>query len=360
MRARFRGFHTPLSRLALFALGLAVLPLFVRSTYLLTLMIFVGLYTILTAGLCLLMGYAGQVSLGHAAFYGLGAYVSAVSTVKGGLSPWLGLLFAVIFTGGIAFLIAQPIFRLRGHYLAMATLGFGYIVYIFFTEASGLTGGPSGLTGVPYFTLGTWSFDRDVKAYYLVWGFAIGVLAVSLNLVASRTGRALRAIHGSEIAAQAMGVNARWLKTQVFVLSACFAGLTGSLYAHYLTFVNPSPFGFHFSVMLLVMASVGGVATVWGAPFGAAAVMGLSEVLRAVVPRLLPHASGETESTVFGVLLVLVMIFMPEGVVQRLTDLYHLRHRRDGLPSPWGARVRSLLRRHIRAEGRVERIDTTS
>jgi branched-chain amino acid transport system permease protein len=348
----------PRSWLAVFALAMGLLPLLVRSNYLLTLMVFVGLYTILTVGLCLLMGYAGQVSLGHAAFYGLGAYVSAVTTVKVGLSPWLGILFSLIITGVIAFLIAQPIFRLRGHYLAMATLGFGYIVYIFFTEASTLTGGPSGLSGIPYLSIGGWAFDRDVKAYYLVWGVAILVLAASLNLVGSRTGRALRAIHGSEIAAQAVGVNARRLKTQVFVLSACFAGLAGSLYAHYLTFVNPSPFGFHFSVMLLVMASIGGVATVWGAPFGAAAVMAFSEILRAVVPRLLSHASGETEITVFGILLMLVMIFMPEGVVQRISNLYKLRQGgRRALPA-WTSRVAARLRRRMKWGGRVEHIDT--
>ncbi len=345
--------------LLLFAGGLALLPLFVRSSYLLTVMVFIGLYTILTVGLCLLMGYAGQVSLGHAAFYGLGAYVSAITTLKAGLSPWLGIVFSLICTGAIAFLIAQPIFRLRGHYLAMATLGFGYIVYIFFTEASALTGGPSGLSGVPYLSIGGWAFDRDVKSYYLVWGVAIVVLAASLNLVSSRTGRALRAIHGSEIAAQAVGVNARRLKTQVFVLSACFAGLAGSLYAHYLTFVNPSPFGFHFSVMLLVMASVGGVATVWGAPFGAAAVMAFSEVLRAVVPRFLSHASGETEITVFGILLMLMMIFMPAGVVPRIADLNLLRKRVKWPPrSVIGQKIVTLLPWRRKWEGRGERIDT--
>ncbi len=323
-----------------FVLLIALLPVFVRSSYLLTIMIFIGLHTILTIGLCLLMGYAGQVSLGHAAFYGLGAYASAIATATYDLSPWLGILLSIALTGSIAFAIAQPIFKLKGHYLAMATLGLGYIVYIFFTEASFLTGGPSGLTGVPYLSIAGWAFDRDIKYYYLVWTAVMVVLVASLNIVNSRVGRALRAIHGSEVAAQSVGVNTARLKAQVFVISAIYAGLAGSLYAHYVTFVNPSPFGFHFSVTLVVMASVGGVATVWGAPFGAGVVTVLTEALRAVVPRLLDHASGEYEIIAFGALLMLIMIFMPQGVVQGLTETYARRFRSSlsrkpsSLPSP--------------------------
>lgn len=318
--------------LSLLVGALILLPVVVRSSYLLSIMIFVGLYTILTTGLCLLMGYTGQASLGHAAFYGLGAYTSAIVTTRFGLSPWLGVVLAMALTGSVALLMARILFRLSGHYLAMATLGFGYIVYILFTEASELTGGPSGLTGIPYLAIGNWAFDRDAKVYYLVWTAAVGVLVLSFNLVRSRTGRALRAIHSSEVAAQAMSINVTLLKTQVFVLSASFAALAGSLYAHYLTFVNPSPFGFHFSVMLLVMASVGGTATVWGAPFGAALVVMLGELLREVVPKLVETLTGamshggEFEFTAFGLLLVLVMQFTPEGIMPRLARIAaHLR-----------------------------------
>jgi branched-chain amino acid transport system permease protein len=307
---------------------LALLPVFVRSPYLLTIMIFIGLHTILTVGLCLLMGYAGQISLGQAAFYGLGAYTSAITTAKYGLSPWLGLPLSMALTGGVAFVIARPIFKLRGNYLAMATLGFGYIIYILFNEAASLTDGPSGLTGVPYLSIAGWAFDRDIKYYYLVWGIAVVVLLASLNIINSRVGRALRAIHTSEVAAQSVGVDTGRLKAQVFVISAVYAGLAGSLYAHYLTFVNPSPFGFHLSVMLVVMAAVGGLATVWGALFGAAVITLLTEALRAVVPLLLDHASGEYEIIAFGILLMLVMIFMPRGVVQAGTDFYSRREKR--------------------------------
>lgn len=307
-------------RLGALVVAVALLPLVVRSPYLLSILIFVGLNTILTVGLCLLMGYAGQVSLGHAGFYGLGAYVSAIATTRLGLSPWLGIVLAMIVSGSVALAIAWPLFRLKGHYLAMATLGFGYIMYIAFTEASGLTGGPSGLTGVPHLALGGLVLKSDVAYYYVVWAAAVVVLLASLNVVDSRVGRALRAIHGSEVAAQAYGVNTGRLKAQVFVLSSAYAGLAGSLYAHYVTFVNPSPFGFHTSVMLLVMAAVGGLATIWGAPLGAAVVTMLGEALRAVVPAVQNRASGEYEIILFGLLLMGIMVFMPQGVVQGLSD----------------------------------------
>ena len=328
-------------RLGLFALLVALLPLFVQSAYALTIMIFVGLYTILTVGLCLLMGYAGQVSLGHAALYGLGAYISAIATRTYGLSPWLGLLLSMVLTGGVALVIARPIFKLKGHYLAMATLSMGYIIYIFFNEVSDLTGGPSGLTGVPYLSIAGWPLDNDIKYYYLVWGMALLGLLAALNLVHSRVGRALRAIHGSEIAAESLAVDTTRLKSQVFGISAVYAGLAGSLYAHYLTFVNPSPFGFHFSVMLVVMASVGGTATVWGAPIGAALVTLLTEALRAIVPKLSNHASGEYEIIAFGLLLMLIMIYMPQGVVQGLTELY--THRVKDQPARVGLKGKPLF-----------------
>ena len=324
-------------RLGVFVLVVGLLPLAVRSPYLLSILIFVGLNTILTIGLCLLMGYAGQVSLGHAGFYGLGAYASAVVTTRLGLPPWLGILLAMILAGSVALAIAWPLFKLKGHYLAMATLGFGYIVYILFTEASSVTGGPSGLTGVPHLALGGLALSSDVAYYYVVWGAALAVLLTSLNVVHSRVGRALRAIHGSEVAAQAFGVNTGRLKVQIFVLSAVYAGLAGSLYAHYVTFVNPSPFGFHTSVMLLVMAAVGGLATIWGAPLGAAVVTMLGEVLRAVVPALQNRASGEYEIIAFGVLLMVIMVFMPQGVVQGLSDAYARRRRKAPVDGGVGA-----------------------
>ncbi len=297
------------------AIALAALlaaPL-VGGSYYTSILIVIAIHTIVTVGLCLLMGYAGQVSLGHAAFYGLGAFFSAILTVSYKVNPWAALFLAAAATGLIAFLIAFPIFRLRGHYLAMATLGFGIIAYILFVELKQFTGGPSGLPGIPTFSIGPLDIDSDLKFYYLAWAFCLGVLFISQNVVNSRVGRALRALHGNEEAARSLGIEVGQFKMKVFVLSAVYASLAGSLYAHYTTFVSPQPFGFLFSVRLVVMAVVGGLASIWGAIFGTAVITLLGDLLQGF---------GELDTVVFGLILILVMVFMPQGLFRGILDLY--------------------------------------
>ena len=307
--------------LLLFALIVALLPLIIRSPYMLSTAIFIGIASILTLGLCMLMGYAGQISLGHAAFYGLGAYASAILTVKLGLSPWLAILAGIVITGVMAFLIGKIIFRLSGHYLAVATLGLGIVVFLAFNEFGDITGGPTGLPGVPRLAVGDFVFDTDVKYYYLVWAVLIVLMVVSLNIVNSRVGRGLRAIHGSEAAANSVGIDSSSYKLQVLILSAIYASIAGSLYVHYMRFVSPTPFDFHASVRLVVMAAVGGLASVWGAPFGAAAILLLTTVLRDNLPRVIPNASGEHTVIAYGIILVVIMIYMPQGLTYSLTNL---------------------------------------
>jgi len=303
-----------------FAVIVGALPLVLRSPYLLSTAIFIGIFTIVTLGLCLLMGYAGQVSLGHAAFWGIGAYTSAILTVKLGVSPWLAMAAGVVVTAGVAYLIAIPIFRLREHYLAMATLGLGIIATLAFGEFRELTGGPSGLPGVPRLAVGGFVFAGDVEYYYLVWAVVVVLIGLSLNIVNSRVGRALRAVHASEAAAESIGVDASRYKLQVLVLSAAYASLAGSLYVHYMQFVSPQAFDFGVSVRLVVMAAVGGLASVWGAPFGAAAVMLVTVLLREALPLVIPNASGEHITIVYGLVLILIMIFMPEGLTRGVIE----------------------------------------
>ena len=295
-------------------LFVATLPLWLNSPYALSTLILIGIYTIVTLGLSLLMGYAGQISLGQAAFFGLGAYGSAVLTVQAGWSPWLALIASALGTGLIAYLIGIPIFRLRGHYLAMGTLAFGVIVHIVLNEWKVVTGGPSGLPGIPRLTVGGLVLKGDLVYYYLVWLLVLVALVIALNIVNSRFGRALRAIRDSELAAESLGVEATRCKLQAMVTSALYASVAGSLYAHYMIFVSPSAFDFDTSVRLVLMAAVGGLASIWGAPFGAAAVMLLSLVLREIIPLLTPRGSGEQQILAYGVLLVTIMIFMPEGL----------------------------------------------
>ncbi len=277
-----------------------------------TLMIFIGLSTMVTVGLCLLMGYTGQVSLGQAAFYGTGAYISAVLTKTCGVNPWLAMLVAAAGTGTFAFLIGYPIFRLKGNYLAIATLGLGLIVYVLFRQLG--PGGPSGTGDIDILSIGGFGFDTPFRRYFLVWGFCLVLLLISQNIVNSRTGRALRAIHGSEEAASSLGVNVDRFKVKVFVLSAVYASLAGSLLVHHLRFVSPQPFDFIASVKLVVMAVIGGLASVWGAIFGAGTTRLLSDEL------LLRF--GEWDVVVYGLVLMLVMILMPDGLFVWLKGAY--------------------------------------
>jgi len=288
------------------------LPLGLGNSYYLNVLVFVGIYSLITIGLSLLMGYTGQISLGHAAFFGLGAYTSGVLSTKFGVSPWLALLAAIFVTGGIAFLIGAPALKLKGHYLAMATLAFGYIVFIVFNQASSLTGGPSGFGQIPRFRLGNFLLRSDVHYYYLVWTLVIVVLLVSLNIIHSRVGRALRSIHEGELTANIMGVNTAKYKIQVFVLSAVYASLAGSLYAHFITFLNPTPFGFHFSIVLVAMVAVGGMASVWGAMIGAALLTILPEYLRAF---------HDYDILIYGSILLLIMMFLPQGLFAGILSL---------------------------------------
>lgn len=270
-------------------------------------MVFGGIYCLITIGLSLLMGYAGQISLGHAAFYGIGAYVSGILTVHYGLNPWLCMLIGGCIAALVAFLVGTPALKLRGHYLAMATLAFGIIVYIVFNEEVEVTGGPDGMSGIPGLSLFGFEFDTVEKYYYLVWGFVFAAFLFTINILQSRTGRALRAIHSSEVASGAMGINVSRLKISVFVYSAVLSSLAGSLYAHYLNFINPSTFDLFFSVKLVIMIALGGMHDIWGAIIGGLLITFLNyEWL---------HYFGELEIIVYGAILLLGTIFLPRGLV---------------------------------------------
>lgn len=323
MKDRFWNRYRRWIQIFLFSLVIAAFPLFDRSAYHLAIMIQIGLFTILVIGLNLVMGYTGQISLGHAAFYGLGAYASGMLTVHLDMNPWLAMLVGAVLTGLIALIVGGPIFRLKGHYLAMATLGFGVIVHLAFKEfLKDLTGGPTGLVGIPRLTIGAFVFDNDVKYYFLVWFFVVVILSLGLNIVNSRVGRALRSIHGSEIAAETLGVDTARYKLQVLVISAVFASLAGSLRTHYNLHVSPASFTFLSSVELVIMAAVGGLASIWGAPFGAATVHIIRPLTRELMRRILNFRSGEHELIAYGIILVLIMIFMPQGLVAGIGDRF--------------------------------------
>lgn len=293
---------------------LLIIPLIVDSNYLYSTLVIIGLYAIIVQGLGILMGYAGQVSFGHAAFFGLGGYTAAILTTQFHWPTLLALSASVILPGIIAGLIGRQTLKLRELYLALATLGFGILVHIFFNEGGELTGGPSGISGIPNLSIGSLSIDSDQKFYLLVWIILLLLLIGIYNLIHSRTGRALCSIRESEYAAENAGIDCARLKLQAFIFSALLAGLAGGLYAFFVTFISPSPFSFHTSVQFVLMAVIGGLGTFWGPLLGAAVVVALNELLREVVPLLIPGAGGEYQIIIYGVILVGLMIFQPKGL----------------------------------------------
>jgi branched-chain amino acid transport system permease protein len=292
-----------------FAAAVLLTPFLLKGSYFLNVLVFIGIHTMLAVALNLLLGYAGQISLGHAAFFGIGAYVSGILTTQFLIDPWLAMILAGFFAAGLAFVIGFPILKLRGHYLAMATLGFGIILYIIFNETVGWTGGPSGLSGIPNLHLGSLHFDNDRNTYYLIWIFTLGVMLLSINLSQSRIGRALRAIHDSEVAARVMGVNARLLKVQIFTVSALLSAIAGSLYAHTMTFISPVAFGFNFSVELVTMVIIGGLGSIYGSFLGAAILTLLPELLRVF---------QDFDIVIYGLMLILITMYMPGGLISGL------------------------------------------
>jgi branched-chain amino acid transport system permease protein len=319
-----RGFNTlkkELIKFALFSAFIFCVPKFAGDGYLLNVLVFVGIHTMLAVALNLLLGYAGQISLGHAGFFGLGAYISGVLTSAYGLNPWLVMPLAAVAVGAAAFLIGLPILKLKGHYLAMATLGLGIIIYIIFNETVDLTGGPSGLSGIPNLSVSDIVFDSDLKNYYLIWSFTLLVVLLAINLANSRIGRALRAVHDSEVAARVAGVNARILKVQIFAMSAVISSFAGSLYAHTMTFISPTSFGFNFSVELLTMVVIGGLGSIYGSFLGAALLTLLPEILR---------EAHDYDIIIYGALLVIMVMFMPGGLVRGVPEIFRKLSGRKG------------------------------
>ena len=285
-----------------------------KSEFYLTQLTMSAYYALVTLGLCLLMGYAGQVSLGHAGFFALGGYTTAVLSTLG-VIPWLSIPAAIALTAVVAFLVGIPVLRLRGHYLAMATLAFGFIVSRVLLGTS-LFGAADGISDIPAFRLFAGLVISGKKAlrvenYYIAWTLVtLGVL-VAVNLVGSRVGKALRAIHGNEEAASAMGVDVARYKLAVFVLSAVYAAVGGACLAHFNGGIGPSEAGVLRSVRYVALVAAGGMGNLGG-------TLAVSVVLTFLSLR---GAFGLYDDAVFAAILVAIMLFAPEGVLGPLGGL---------------------------------------
>lgn len=271
-----------------------------------------ALLAIGNVGLILVSGYAGQISIGQAAFYGTGAYCSAILTTRSGLAPPLALLIGAALSAVFAWLVGLAIFRVRGHYLALATLAFGLVAFHVANQLE-VTGGPSGIVDIPKLALGV-VLTSDLRYYVLVAAVLFVAVAVADNIVRSPLGLSLRALGDAETAAAASGIDIRRHKVIVFVVAAVFASVAGSLYAHWVTFVEPSVLGLLVSLQFLIMATVGGLRSVWGGPVGAFVIVTLTQVSRETLPRIAPNVGGEYEIIVYGLALVLVLLFLPDGI----------------------------------------------
>ncbi len=347
--------------LLVFSLFILVMPFWAENVYktisldFVFIMRLVGVFAIAAVGLNLLMGYAGQVSLGQGAFFGIGAYTSSLLTLKAGLPVWLGIALAIAVSALFGLLVA-PVLRLRGHYLAMATLGLGIIVFVFLREMTWLTEGNFGLSGIPTIDLpftGITGFDLPFIAdraqrpeiylqFYLIWFVAIFVLYLCANLVRSRVGRSMRALHQSEVAAEAMGVNVSAQKIKVFVLSAALGGLAGGIYANLQGYIDPNMFSITLSISILTMVVIGGMESIWGAVAGAAVITFLPKIVEAIpkwvgdAPKWLERYSNY-EGIIFGLILILTMVFMPSGITKGLSDL--VLQRRSPFVNPFRRKV---------------------
>lgn len=354
------------SQILLFSLliiGIQLLTQLTGSAYHLTQLTMTAYYSLLVIGLCMLIGYAGQISMGHAGFFAIGGYISAFLTThdfsaqkglavvgfltKAGIlarrpdlyggdllavHPWAACLVAVCTAVLIAFVIGGPVLKLRGHYLAMATLGFGIIIYRIVLGTT-LLGSADGITDVPAFTLlpglaVSGKGPSRIANYYIAWGTVVAGMILLVNLIHSRVGRALTAIHGAEDAADAMGIDTADYKLRIFVLSAGYAALAGVLLTHYNGGIGPSEASVMKSVRYVSIVAIGGMASLWGALLMSLLLNYLS----------LRGSFGTFDDAVFGAILILIMLFAPEGLLRKQTwaELKAALAARTGRPATGG------------------------
>lgn len=287
-------------------------PLMPVPEFWITLANYIGLYAIVALGLVLLTGVGGMTSFGQAAFVGLGAYSSAYLCTALGYSPWLGLLAGLVLTMVAAFAIGMITMRLSGHYLPLGTIAWGLSLFFLFGNME-ILGKYDGLNGIPAITLAGFKLDSGRSMFALIWVILLLAIIAIQNLLQSRPGRAIRALKGGGVMAEAMGVNTARMKVIIFVIAAMLASISGWLYAHLQRAVNPTPFGLNQGIEYLFMAVVGGAGHVWGALLGSALLTLLKDKLQSILPVLL-GANGNFEVIVFGVLLILLLQRARDGV----------------------------------------------
>ncbi|KAB0641952.1 ABC transporter permease subunit [Burkholderia latens] len=304
--------------------------------YWITLLNYIGLYAIVAIGLVLLTGVGGMTSFGQAAFVGIGAYATAFLTTRYGVSPWLALIVGVALTALVALVLGAVTMRLSGHFLPLGTIAWGLALFYLFGNLE-LLGKYDGINGIPALNLFGIELGSGRSLYFLIWAVVLAAIVSVQNLLNSRPGRAIRALRGGGVMAEAMGVNTAWMRVVIFVYAAVLAAVSGFLYAHLQRAVNPTPFGLNHGIEFLFMAVVGGVSHVWGAVLGAAILTVLQDYLQTLLPKLL-GSEGNFEIIVFGVLMVLLLQYARQGMWPFVAKLFprgpraHVPDRADPLP----------------------------
>jgi branched-chain amino acid transport system permease protein len=307
---------------------LFLLPVALNKPFIYTILNVSGINALTVLGLLLLVGYAGQISFGHAGFMALGAYTSAIVVVKLNMPVLIGVLSGFIITSIIAGLLAIPVLKLKGYYLAMATLAFGIIFSKLVIELKELTGGPVGIGEIPPFSVGDLILHGEEAYFILIWSIVFIVYQFCKNIEASHIGRMLKGINTDEDVVSCLGVDVKRIKIIVFVFSAVLASLSGSLYAHYMKYISPEVFSADNSVFLIMMVFLGGTRYVWGALLGSLLLNFLPEVLRAYKD----YSIG-----LYGLALVFIVLLMPEGLSAFLVKVYAIISKsfkiQNGVPS---------------------------
>ena len=304
----------------IFGLAVFLLPLAVSGSYVIGVMCFVALYGALALGKGVLLEQAGIFSLAHPTWFGLGAYVTGIAAVKG-LPPLAAILLAAGFVALVAFALGAPLLRLKGYYLACATFSLMLIIEIVIANLGSLTGGHDGLMGIPALSIGGLVLEGDRPFYYLSWGLCLVTFWFLNNLMHSRMGRAIIAFNDSETASRCLGINVAAYKLRLFIITAILASLAGSLFCFWIRYIMPALFGFPLLVELITMIIIGGGKTLYGPLLGSLVVMWMREMIHTYLGKVLPVMTAEVDALFFGVIIVIILIFMPGGLAGWLDKL---------------------------------------
>ncbi|MBB4112793.1 branched-chain amino acid transport system permease protein [Rhizobium sp. BK226] len=284
-------------------------PLVVSNNYFLLIATLIGIYVIVNSGLDIVYGYSGQITLGQAGFYAIGAYTSAILSLHTDLPVFFCMIAGGLLSSFLGMIIAIPSVKLVHHFLAMVTIGFGEIVRLLAVNGGELTGAADGIPFVPKLSIGGFTFDTVNKYYYFVLAAVVVLLWMKQNLVKSRIGRAFRSIRDNSDAASAFGINVHRMKVTAFTIEGFFGGFGGALYAHLIGFISPETFSLQQSVLFLTMVLLGGGGSFWGPIIGTVVISVLFELLQPL---------GQAQMAIYGLIIMGVMLFMPRGIVGKL------------------------------------------